>query len=176
MEMKRCFKCGVAKELSHFYKHPRTSDGRLGKCKECTKKDAIENYNMHSVDSEWCEKERKRGREKYSRLGYKDKQKVWDAKKDWRSKGILKNIHRNLNLTKEENVHHWNYNDGFLNDVFIMKIKTHKRIHKHLELDVDLRLFKYKGLLLNSKQDHYNAILDIMQKLSITDNILLLPF
>lgn len=38
--MKRCFKCGQDKERDAFYKHPQMGDGLLGKCKECTKKDA----------------------------------------------------------------------------------------------------------------------------------------
>lgn len=37
--MKTCFKCNKHKPLADFYKHPMTADGRLGKCKECTKLD-----------------------------------------------------------------------------------------------------------------------------------------
>lgn len=41
--MKRCFKCGQEKDITEFYKHPRMTDGHLGKCKDCTRKDVKDN-------------------------------------------------------------------------------------------------------------------------------------
>ncbi len=40
--MKRCFKCHQERPLTEFYKHMQMGDKHLGKCKECTKKDARE--------------------------------------------------------------------------------------------------------------------------------------
>jgi hypothetical protein len=39
---KTCFKCGAEKGRTEFYAHPQMTDGLLGKCKECTKRDVRE--------------------------------------------------------------------------------------------------------------------------------------
>jgi hypothetical protein len=43
MSSKTCFKCLQCKPLDAFYRHAMMSDGRLGKCIECTKADVTQN-------------------------------------------------------------------------------------------------------------------------------------
>jgi hypothetical protein len=45
--MKTCFKCSQEKPIEDFYRHPMMADGRLGKCKDCTKKD-MRDHRRHN--------------------------------------------------------------------------------------------------------------------------------
>ena len=44
MQTKVCFKCGIEQPIVSFYKHPQMGDGRLNKCKSCTRYDVRTNY------------------------------------------------------------------------------------------------------------------------------------
>lgn len=44
---KTCFKCNRSLPIADFYAHPQMGDGRLNKCKECTKKDVSANYRAN---------------------------------------------------------------------------------------------------------------------------------
>lgn len=41
--MKKCFKCGIHKDISQFYKHKEMKDGHLNKCKDCARDDVHKN-------------------------------------------------------------------------------------------------------------------------------------
>lgn len=54
---KVCFKCHLNLPITCFYAHKKMSDGHLGKCKECTKKDVHEKYEENIKDPSFVEKE-----------------------------------------------------------------------------------------------------------------------
>lgn len=87
---KKCFKCNVEWPLSNFYKHSRMKDGHLNKCKECNKKDVIEN-RIKRLDY-YTE---------YERLRFQDpERKVYVYKKQ--KEFFLKNPEKNYEYTKRK--------------------------------------------------------------------------
>lgn len=157
--MKVCFKCGIEKELSEYYKHPQMGDGHLNKCKDCTKKDTKERTIINTSTPEGLEKERERHRDKYRRLNYKAKQKEWDKKRPWKSEQKYKNLSRKFKIQTGYELHHWNYNNKYLEDVVLMDIKSHKNLHVQLKLDYKKRIFKTKeNILLDTRDKHLGFI------------------
>ena len=94
MKSKKCFKCGETKAINAFYKHPMMADGRLGKCKECSKKDVVNN-RLNNIDY-YREYDRNRGslpkrinaRKEYART---------DAGKNSKKKSMAKWLENNAN-------------------------------------------------------------------------------
>lgn len=65
--MKTCFKCRRQLPIVEFYAHPMMADGRLGKCKSCTKKDTADRVAKKKNDPHWVEVEMDRCRLKTRR-------------------------------------------------------------------------------------------------------------
>lgn len=170
MSNKKCFKCNFEKPLDLFYKHPQMPDGHVNKCKECNKKDTKSDYYRKRESESWMESEKIRSREKSNRLNYAEKMReVWNIDKPWRDSNVYKGLRSTRyykKLPKEYHLHHWNYSDEYLEDVFILNAKDHSQLHTQLTLDLKEKLYYLKdGTYLDSKEKHKNYIKSIEIKI-----------
>lgn len=164
--MKVCKDCNLEKSHRDFY-------GFQGECKDCTKKRVrLREKKLIEQDPNWIEKERTRHREKYHRLGYKDKHKptyemkkkaITKHKKKFPEKYKAKSYTNNLKTKiKGNNLHHWSYNKEHYKDVIELSIEEHNKLHRFLKYDKETFMYKtLNGELLDTKEKHieyYNSI------------------
>lgn len=165
MELSKiCFKCGVEKPLSDYYKHKKMGDGHLGKCKECTKSDTKKRHDELLKDTAWVEKEHKRHREKYHRLGYKEKHKpAAESKKQTMLRYYEKYPEKRFARSKIsylENVlghnHHWSYNEIHYKDVINLTEKDHNKAHRFIVYDQERKMYRRidTNELLDTRERH----------------------
>jgi hypothetical protein len=124
VEAKVCFRCGVAKPIEEFYRHPAMADGHLGKCIECTRRDVSNN--------------------RAARIEY---YRAYDRKRGWRPPAPEKLRARNLTRTLRRvphvcsvcgapgaEAHHEDYNKP-LEVIWLCKrhhAERHRRFHQRL--------------------------------------------
>lgn len=165
---KICFKCNEMKPLSEYYRHSQMGDGLLNKCKSCTKKDTKRQSEINTSTPEGLEKERARNRDKYHRLGYKEKHKptpelkaqsIKNYKEKYPEKYRAKNKSQSIQKTKGNELHHWNYNEDYARDVFELDVEGHAKLHRFLVYDINLFTYnKLDGTPLDTKQKHKELI------------------
>ena len=135
--MKKCFRCGIKKSIKEFYTHPETSDGHLGKCKQCCciesranrekRKDYYVEYERHRF-GESRRKEQVLESQRRRRIVFPNKHKAYTA---------VRAAIRNGNLTRQPceicattvkiEAHYDNYDRPL--DVRWLCFKHHREVH-----------------------------------------------
>lgn len=159
--MKKCFKCGVVKELGHFYRHAQMGDGHLNKCISCTKSDARIREATKRSDPVWVESERTRGRHKYRRLytgvkkDHSKYRRVWIEKFPEKRAAHMKTANLKPPFGKAH-AHHWSYKEEHQKDVIWLSKDHHAKAHRFIKYDQSEKLYRRRdnNELLDTKTGH----------------------
>lgn len=172
--MKKCIKCGIEKELSEFHKHKQMADGTLNKCKVCVRAYVRSYTNEKLLDPNFHEAEKERHRDKYYRLGYKEKHKPSSDnkkaimnryKEKYPEKKLCKDLCQYLERNEGCHLHHWCYKEEFAKDVIELKINDHYLLHRHIIYDQEFMMYRNsKGVLLDSKQSHIDLLNELLKR------------
>lgn len=148
-------------------------DGHLNKCIECTKKDVSDRESyLRQNFPEYIDKERERGREKYRRLGYRDRKPSRKVKQNsmnnycnkFPEKIKAKNASSHIKSPDGKGKHHWSYNEEHYKDVIFLTPSEHYLIHRYMVYDQERMMYRtLEGVLLDTRASHltyFNSVIN----------------
>lgn len=170
---KSCIICSILKPLDEYYKHSKMGDGHLNKCKDCTKRQVKEREEKLRQDPQWLDKEKTRHREKYNRLGYREKHKptyeikkrdMAKYKKLYPEKTKAKNASQRMEKQKGNELHHWSYNQQHWKDVIELTRKQHAKLHRYIVYDPERMMYRRydNNELLYTRELHEQYMYDVL--------------
>jgi hypothetical protein len=133
---KVCFKCEAELPIVNFYKHPRMTDGHLGKCKACTRYDVRENRKHRAEYYREYDRQRSKLPERIAAIaasGRKDviKRKARIALQNAVARGKVKRQPCEQCGNPKSDAHHPDYTKPL--DVMWLCRKHHMTLHRLVE-------------------------------------------
>jgi hypothetical protein len=168
MKSKKCFKCNNVKPLKDFYKHSEMNDGHLNKCISCTKNDVKVRILNCKNNPDWVIKEKKRNREKYYRLNYREKYQRKSNNKEYFKKFPEKRKAHSASfrimVDSDNHRHHWSYNAEHYKDIIELNANIHYKIHRYMIYDSERMMYRrFDNMeLLDSRKKHLAFINEII--------------
>lgn len=141
--MKKCFKCKKNKDINQFYSHKGTTDGHLGKCKFCTKKDMRIRYSSPEgrlVIAEYEKSRFKNPERKANILKYQRERRIKHPGKFMARQKLLRMVKKGVVIKTpcevcqdpKSQAHHVDYRKAL--DVRWLCFKHHRQEHGQLVL------------------------------------------
>lgn len=115
--MKKCFKCGETKSFNDFYKHKKTKDGYLNKCKDCARNDTL----RHRAENIEKVREYDRNRPNHKERVEARKKRMQDIKEN--NPALYEKYKKSAKKWNTENKHKRNAHNKVARALFNGKIK-----------------------------------------------------
>src|ERR1700691_3817842 len=135
--MKRCFKCGIVKPISEFYRHSAMTDGHLGKCKDCARADtATRATEKREEIRRYDRKRQQRPERRLRKLVYQARGRRSHPEKS-RARGVVSKAIKSGRLVREpcrvcgnpkSEAHHEDYSKPL--EVIWLCLEHHREHHK----------------------------------------------
>lgn len=168
--MKPCICCKQIKPLSGYYTHKEMGDGHLNKCIECVKEYTRKRHMENARDEQWIEQQRERHRDKYHRLGYKEKHKPTpEGKREIMRRYAEKYPEKmsaqsaRIPIVKGKEAHHWSYCHEHRTDVIYLTNSEHNTLHRFIRYDQSVFMYRdLEGNLLDTRSKHEQYAMKVL--------------